>query len=303
MEFFWWSLRYLKTVNPKVIWNNKASIEAVVVSKQNDRTSFGFTYIVFLKWFLEWRQKLVKLKCAPLQRGRARRGPVPCSMYIRGCQLGDTGRDVPLSLCPGTRKFSCPFVQGRRQKQKSHDKLFCHGTSPDKLNFYLSGSQNLVSSRPPLRPGFWQAVLASLVKIWQDFELVPLSLLSLCPEKLHCSVLLETLYWTQAFPKRSHICKFGVPTGSIENILDPLRIIYWSWDFKFAKLRPLWNTKLFDWNILIYVCTTYYYCVLTSFWPQFTTAQEALSRAQWCVFINSRSLRTKEQEAHLRSFK
>ena len=144
MEFFWWSLRYLKTVNPKVIWNNKASIEAVVVSKQNDRTSFGFTYIVFLKWFLEWRQKLVKLKCAPLQRGRARRGPVPCSMYIRGCQLGDTGRDVPLSLCPGTRKFSCPFVQGRRQKQKSHDKLFCHGTSPDKLNFYLSGSQNLV---------------------------------------------------------------------------------------------------------------------------------------------------------------
>ena len=36
---------------------------------------------------------------------------------------------------------------------------------------------------------------------WQDFELVPLSLcprtrkefLSLCPEKLHCPVLLETL--------------------------------------------------------------------------------------------------------------
>ena len=24
----------------------------------------------------------------------------------------------------------------------------------------------------------------------------------------------------KAFPKRSHICKFGVPTGSIKNILD-----------------------------------------------------------------------------------
>ena len=38
---------------------------------------------------------------------------------------------------------------------------------------------------------------------WQDFELVPLSLcprtmkelLSLCPEKLHCPVSLETLVW------------------------------------------------------------------------------------------------------------
>ena len=37
--------------------------------------------------------------------------------------------------------------------------------------------------------------------LWQDFELVPLSLcpgtmkelLSLCPEKLHCPILLETL--------------------------------------------------------------------------------------------------------------
>ena len=44
---------------------------------------------------------------------------------------------------------------------------------------------------------------------WQDFELVPLSLcpgtmkelLSLCPEKLHCPVPLETLVETDLFMK------------------------------------------------------------------------------------------------------
>ena len=69
-----------------------------------------------------------------------------------------------------------------------------------------------------------------------------------------------------------------------KNRLARSHIIYWSWDFKFPKLRSLWNTQLSNWNPLMYVWTTYYYCVLTSFWPHFTTAQEALDRAQWYVF-------------------
>ena len=45
---------------------------------------------------------------------------------------------VPLSLCPGTKKFClsrCPFVPGQGQEQMSRDKLLCPGTSRDKMNF------------------------------------------------------------------------------------------------------------------------------------------------------------------------
>ena len=41
------------------------------------------------------------------------------------------GRDVLLSLCPGTKKKSlsqCPFVPGQGQEQKFQDKLLCPGT-------------------------------------------------------------------------------------------------------------------------------------------------------------------------------
>ena len=46
-----------------------------------------------------------------------------------------TGRDVPLSLCPGTKKISCPFVPGQGQEQMSRDKHLCPGTSRDKITF------------------------------------------------------------------------------------------------------------------------------------------------------------------------
>ena len=45
------------------------------------------------------------------------------------------GRDVPLSLCPGTKIFPCPFVPGQVQEQKSRDKLLCPGMSQDKIIF------------------------------------------------------------------------------------------------------------------------------------------------------------------------
>ena len=37
-----------------------------------------------------------------------------------------TGRDVPLSLCPGTKKISCPVVPLSRDKGRSK----CPGTNP-----------------------------------------------------------------------------------------------------------------------------------------------------------------------------
>ena len=43
-----------------------------------------------------------------------------------------TGRDVPLSLCPRTKKS---LVPGQGQDQMSRDKLLCPGTSQDKRNF------------------------------------------------------------------------------------------------------------------------------------------------------------------------
>ena len=66
--------------------------------------------------------------------------------------------------------------------------------------------QNLVPSR-----GIWQA-LPDRPVLWQDFELVPLSLcpgtmkelLSLCPENLHCPVPLETLVWCLEIMQYSH---------------------------------------------------------------------------------------------------
>jgi hypothetical protein len=48
------------------------------------------------------------------------------------------GRDVPLSLCPGTKTFPlsrCPSVPGQGQEQMSRDKLLCPGTSRDKIIF------------------------------------------------------------------------------------------------------------------------------------------------------------------------
>ena len=42
-----------------------------------------------------------------------------------------TGRDVPLSICPGTKRFSCPVVPLSRDKGKSK----CPGTSRDKFTF------------------------------------------------------------------------------------------------------------------------------------------------------------------------
>ena len=36
---------------------------------------------------------------------------------------------------PGTKKFSCPFVPGQGQEQKSRDKLLCPGMSRDKITF------------------------------------------------------------------------------------------------------------------------------------------------------------------------
>ena len=50
-------------------------------------------------------------------------------------------QDVPLSLCPGTKKFClswCPFVPGQGQEQMSRDKLLCPGTSRDKMNEQIS---------------------------------------------------------------------------------------------------------------------------------------------------------------------
>ena len=50
------------------------------------------------------------------------------------------GTSVPLSLCPGTKKFClsrCPFVPGQGQEQMSRDKLLCPGTSRDKMNFKI----------------------------------------------------------------------------------------------------------------------------------------------------------------------
>jgi hypothetical protein len=35
------------------------------------------------------------------------------------CSSVSTGRDVPLSLCPGTKKFSCPGVPLSREKGRS----------------------------------------------------------------------------------------------------------------------------------------------------------------------------------------
>ena len=49
-----------------------------------------------------------------------------------------TGQDVPLSLCPGTKKkflSRCPFVPGQGQEQMSRDKHLCPGTSRDKITF------------------------------------------------------------------------------------------------------------------------------------------------------------------------
>ena len=52
-----------------------------------------------------------------------------------GTSRDKPGRDVPLSLCPGTKKFClsrCPFVPGQGQEQMSRDKLLCPGPSRDK---------------------------------------------------------------------------------------------------------------------------------------------------------------------------
>ena len=57
-----------------------------------------------------------------------------------GCPFvpGQKSFPVPLSLCPGTKKFClsrCPFVPGQGQEQMSQDKLLCPGTSQDKITF------------------------------------------------------------------------------------------------------------------------------------------------------------------------
>ena len=49
-----------------------------------------------------------------------------------GTSRDKPGRDVPLSLCPGTTVFPlsrCPFVPGQGQEQMSRDKVICPGTS------------------------------------------------------------------------------------------------------------------------------------------------------------------------------
>ena len=51
----------------------------------------------------------------------------------RGTSRDKPGRDVPLSLCPGTRTFSlsrCPFVPGQGQEYMSRDKLQIVKTGP-----------------------------------------------------------------------------------------------------------------------------------------------------------------------------
>ena len=164
-----------------------------------------------------------------------------------------TGRDVPLSLCPGTKKFPCPafplswdknkFLVPLSQDKSSSKNPGTNSSVPGRLgtknvqkrpkfskkNFLLlfpfcpmivpgfsgTGRDRLSKSRPspshgkiskpcPVPcPRFWLAVPAR-PGLWQDFELVLLSLcpgtmkefLSLCPEKLHCPVPLETLVWT-----------------------------------------------------------------------------------------------------------
>ena len=53
----------------------------------------------------------------------------------RGTSRDKPGRDIPLSLCPGTQKKFlswCPVVPGQGHEQMSRDKLFCSGPSRDK---------------------------------------------------------------------------------------------------------------------------------------------------------------------------
>ena len=54
-----------------------------------------------------------------------------------GTSRDNPGQDVPFSLCPGTKKFSWPFVPGQVQEQKSQDTIFYPGTSQDKIIFYF----------------------------------------------------------------------------------------------------------------------------------------------------------------------
>ena len=59
------------------------------------------------------------------------------SVHYRVHSRVSTGRDVPLSLCPGTKKIlsRCPFVPGQGQEQMSRDKLLCPVPSRDKITF------------------------------------------------------------------------------------------------------------------------------------------------------------------------
>ena len=112
---------------------------------------------------------------------------------------------------------------------------------------YLQMKKNIFISflsRGTSRDGTGQAVkIPSRSVPWQDFELVPLSLcpgtrkefLSLCPEKLHCPVPLQTLVYT---------------TSSVEqpvvNEMDEFSSNGLRWiisDCKKIKNRLLWKTQ------------------------------------------------------------
>ena len=71
-----------------------------------------------------------------------RKGTDALEFPRHGTSQDNPVRDVPLSLCPGTKIFPCPAVplsrdkgRGKNHRQKSRDKLLCPGTSRNKITY------------------------------------------------------------------------------------------------------------------------------------------------------------------------
>ena len=113
--------------------------------------SIGEKFLICYTWKIEsmWEinSKKAKWACSFFREFRV---GFPRDGTSRGTSRDNPGRDVPLSLCPGTKKIPCPVVPLSRDKKSFLVPLsLCPGTK----KFPCPASRPGTNSSVPVHPG------------------------------------------------------------------------------------------------------------------------------------------------------